>query len=177
MWERSCLALNLHINLNQPFNLQPVSHFCCSMDTNYSENRCELLLLLFFPLQSSKTQIWRLYSTNFPTFTGHSQSSKHILCVGWLFTCSGCDSGRWSYSSIFFLKPVAPSKLNKKKKERKEKPQKFFHTILKGNFNLSGCCVRPTNSKQQGCDSTLGKKSHPSVRPLLLPQSGFDIHD
>lgn len=43
-WKR--LALNLHIDLSQPFNLQPVSHFCCRTDTNYSENKCELLLLL-----------------------------------------------------------------------------------------------------------------------------------
>lgn len=99
----------------------------------------------FFLLQSSKTQIWWFYSTNFPTFTGHSQSSKHILCSHVLDVIL-VDGVIAAYCSSFKIKL----------KKRKEKPEKFFHTILKGNANLSGCCVRPTNSEQQGCDSTLG---------------------
>lgn len=66
------------------------------------------------------------------------------------------QSCKYEINTQIGLQACRKTNLNELKEQKKQKT-KF--ALLKGSYNLSGCFVRPTNSKQQVHDSAL-RKNH-----------------
>lgn len=79
------------------------------------------------------------------------------------------QSCKYEINTQIGLQACRKANLNELKEQKNKKKKQTKFALLKGSYDLSGCSVRPTNSKQQVHDSTLRKKNH----TLLFALSSF----